>query len=80
MKATTKSYPRNLTAAQWQFIAPYLPAAKPSGRPRSLNLQAVLNAIFDVLVSGCSWRMLPGDFPAWQSVYSDFHRWRLDGT
>ena len=80
MKATIKSYPSNLTAAQWQFIAPYLPAAKPGGRPRSLNLQAVLNAIFYVLVSGCSWRMLPGDFPAWPSVYSYFRRWRLDGT
>ena len=80
MKATIKSYPSNLTAAQWQFIATYLPAANPGGRPRSLNLQAVLNAIFYVLVSGCSWRMLPGDFPAWQSVYSYFRRWRLDGT
>lgn len=33
MKATLKSYPSNLTAAQWQFIAPYIPAAKPGGRP-----------------------------------------------
>ena len=50
------------------------------GRPRSTDLKAVLNAIFYVLISGCSWRMLPGDFPAWQTVYSYFRRWRLDGT
>lgn len=25
-------------------------------------------------------RMLPGDFPAWQTVYTYFRRWRLDGT
>lgn len=80
MKATHKSYPSNLTAAQWRFIAPYLPVEKPGGRPRSTDLQAVLNAIFYVLCSGCSWRMLPGDFPAWQTVYSYFRRWRLDGT
>ena len=23
---------------------------------------------------------LPGDFPAWQTVYSYFRRWKLDGT
>ena len=70
MKATDKSYPSNLTTEQWIFIAPYLPVAKSGGRPRSTNLQAVLNAIFYVLCSGCSWRMLPGDVPAWQTVYS----------
>ena len=73
-KATHKSYPSNLTAEQWIFIARYLPVEKsgqrtcPHVRPRSTNLQAVLNAIFYVLCSGCSWRMLPGDFPAWQTV------------
>lgn len=80
MKAIPKCYPSNLTPAQWNFIAPYLPAAKAGGRPRSVNLQAVLNAIFYVLCSGCPWRMLPGDFPLWQTVYSYFRTWRLDGT
>ncbi|WP_428843078.1 transposase [Sphaerothrix gracilis] len=42
-------------------------------------MQAVLNAIFYVLVSGCSWRMLPADFPAWQMVYSYLRNWRLAG-
>lgn len=80
MKAIPKCYPSNLTPAQWSLIAPYLPAAKVGGRPRSVNLQAVLNAIFYVLCSGCPWRMLPGDFPPWQTAYSYFRRWQLDGT
>ena len=58
MKATYKSYPSNLTIEQWAFIAPYLPVAKSGGRPRRTDLQAVINAIFYVLCSGCSWRML----------------------
>lgn len=33
-----------------------------------------------VLVSGCKWRDLPGDFPAWQTVYTYFRNWRIDGT
>jgi len=39
----------------------------------------VLNAIFYVLCEGCRWRALPGDFPAWQTVYTYFRR-RKDGT
>jgi putative transposase len=41
---------------------------------------AVLNAIFYVVVQGCKWRDLPGDFPAWQTVYTYFRNWRRDGT
>lgn len=40
----------------------------------------MLNAIFYVLVQGCKWRDLPGDFPAWQTVYTYFRNWRIDGT
>jgi putative transposase len=39
----------------------------------------MLNAIFYVLRSGCSWRMLPHDFPRWKSVYTTFQRWSRDG-
>jgi putative transposase len=40
----------------------------------------ILGAIFYVLKSGCPWRLLPRDFPPWQSVYWWFRRWRIDGT
>jgi transposase len=40
----------------------------------------VLNAIFYLLVEGMRWRSLPGDFPAWPTVYSYFRTWRKDGT
>ena len=40
----------------------------------------VLNAIFYILVEGVRWRALPGDFPAWQTVYTYFRQWRKDGT
>ena len=80
MEALYKSYPSNLNDEHWEFIRPYLPAAKPGGRPRSVNLKAVLDAIFYVLRSGCSWRMLPGDLPAWQTVYSYFRNWQKQGV
>ena len=40
----------------------------------------VLNAIFYLLCEGCRWRALPGDFPSWQTVYTYFRNWRIDGT
>ncbi len=76
----TKAYPSNLTRSQYELLSDLLPAAKPGGRPRSVDLWQVLNAILYVLVEGCRWRSLPADFPAWQTVYTYFRNWRKDGT
>jgi len=54
--------------------------ASPVGRPQTLSLRQILNAIFYVLKTGCQWRQLPRDFPPWSAVYDHFRRWRLDGT
>lgn len=76
----SKAYSSNLTQSQFELIEPLIPAAKPGGRPREVNMWAVINAIFYVLVQGCKWRDLPRDFPAWQTVYTYFRNWRIDGT
>lgn len=76
----TKAYPSNLTWEQWELIADLFPTAKSGGRPRTIGLFTVVNAIFYVLCEGCMWRGLPGDFPAWSTVYGYFRRWRKDGT
>ena len=76
----TKAYRSNLTWEQWELIANVFPEAKPGGRPRKLALLAVVNAILYVLCEGCTWRGLPGDFPAWSTVYGYFWRWSKDGT
>ncbi len=46
---------------------------------RTHALRDVFDAIFYVLRSGCPWRMLPGDFPPWPTVYYHFRRFRLSG-
>jgi len=76
----SKVYPSNLTYAQYEFLRDLLPEAKSGGRPRTVDLWEILNAIFYVLVEGVRWRALPGDFPAWQTVYTYFRNWRRDGT
>lgn len=75
-----KHYPTDLTDEQWERLKPCLPEAKPGGRPRAVDLRGVINAIFYLERAGCAWRMLPHDFPPWQTVYTYFRKWKLDGT
>ncbi|WP_373528527.1 transposase [Nostoc sp.] len=65
----SKAYPSNLSHAQYEFLSEMIPEPKPGGRKREADMLSVLNAIFYVLVEGVRWRSLPGDFPAWQTVY-----------
>lgn len=76
----TKTYPTDLTDHQWEITKKELPAPAPTGRKRTLCLREVINAIFYVVVGGVQWRMLPHDFPNWNSVYAYFRRWKDDGT
>jgi len=77
---TRLAYDTDLSADQWALIAPSLPAAKAGGRPRTLDLREVLNAIFYLLSNGIKWRAMPHDRPQWQSVYTYLRAWERDGT
>jgi transposase len=76
----SKAYPSHLSQAQFELLNDLIPEPKSGGRPRTVDMWDVLNAIFYVLVEGVRWRALPGDFPAWQTVYTYFRQWRKDGT
>jgi len=73
-------YSTDLSDAEWSCLEPHLPAPEATGRPRVYPLREILNAIFYVVRSGCSWRLVPHDFPPWRIVYHYFRRFRLDGT
>lgn len=73
-------YPSDLTDTQWQYIKDLVPTAKPGGRPRTLDMRLVVNAILYVVVGGIQWRMLPREYPKWPSVYHYFAQWRDNGT
>jgi transposase len=75
------TYPTDLSDAEWTYLEPHLPAPKATGRPRLYPLREILNAIFYILRSGCSWRLLPHDLERrGGGVYHYFRRFRLDGT
>lgn len=73
-------YPTDLTDSQWEHIKDLLPPAMSRGRPRELEMRRVINAIFYLVTGGIQWRLLPREYPRWQSVYYYFRCWRRDGT
>lgn len=75
-----RRYPTDLTDQEWAVLEPLLPPAKTGGRNRSIETREIANAIFYLLRTGCAWRMLPQDFPKWQTVYTYFRNWKNDGT
>lgn len=72
------AYTTDLTIPQFKLVAPLFPISKTY--QSVISRHEILNAIFYQLKNGCQWRDLPRDFPNWQTVYSQFRRWQLDGT
>lgn len=77
---TRKAYKSDLTDKEWQIIKPLIPPPKPGGHPRTVDMRQVVNAIFYLLRTGCSWEMLPHDFPPYSTVYYYFRRWQKRGV
>src|SRR5438105_3877180 len=77
---TRHHYTTDLTDEQWALLQPLLPARKIRGRPRTVAMRRIVNAIFYIVRNGCLWRDLPHDFPPWTTVYDYYRHWRIDGT
>ena len=73
-------YGTDLTDGEWWVIEPYLPPPCRYARPRAWPLREIVNGIFYVLRGGIAWRLLPGDFPPWRTVYRWFAAWRDKGV
>lgn len=81
-RAQSANYPSSMTDAEWAVIEPLVarPAGPHGGRPPKHPLRAVIDAIRYLVRSGGAWRLLPGDFPPWQTVYWWFATWTADGV
>ncbi len=79
MPRTRHPYPSDLTDAEWALLEPLLESPERRGRPPKWAARRVADAVFYLLRSGCAWRMLPREYPPWQTVYYHFWKWRGDG-
>lgn len=67
-----------LTDQEWEILKGLLPAGR-MGRPREDD-RRVLNGIVWKIRTGSAWRDVPERYGSWQSLYTRFRRWALDGT
>lgn len=74
-----KSYPSDLTDAQWELIAAMV-EPRPGGRPATFSRRRIVVAILYLNRTGCSWRQLPLDFPPWQTMCWCYKIWNEDGV
>jgi len=72
----TNRYQTDMTDEEWRVIEPHLPAASSTGRPRTWPMREIINGIFYVMRSGCTWRLLPNDLPPWGTIYRWFAKFR----
>src|SRR3954468_24239538 len=75
-----KPYRSDLTDAQWDSIKDLLPAPKPVGRPRAVELREVVNALMYQARTGVQWDYLPHDLLPKSTVWDYFVAWQKDGT
>ncbi|MDZ4684864.1 MAG: transposase [Planctomycetaceae bacterium] len=78
--AARRRYPSDLTDRQWARVGSLIPPDRTAGRRRRHALRNVVDAINYRWESGCTWRMLPHDFPAWETVYTYYRRWQRQGV
>ena len=61
-------YDTDLSDGRWALIEPMIPLAEPSGRPRKVATRDLVDAILYFMCAGGGWRLLPHDFPPWQTA------------
>jgi putative transposase len=75
-----RRYATDLTDAHWDLVRPLVEKERHMGRPTTVNLREVTNALLYLNRTGCQWRLLPTDFPNHNTVRYYFDAWTLDGT
>lgn len=81
MTATSerKPYPSDLADEEWLLIAPLVAQAAGPGRPRTVDIREIVNAILYLNKTGCQWEMLPHDFPDYRHVNYYYLEWIRNG-
>ncbi len=79
------AYPTDLTNDQWTIIEPIVTYQSDEdrykgGRPRTVDLRRIMDALLYQARSGCQWRLLPPAFPPSGTVRYYFDKWTWDGT
>ncbi|MGW1291792.1 IS5 family transposase [Streptomyces sp. NPDC002533] len=69
----------DLTDEQWALLKTLLPPVPKVGRPPR-NRRQIFDGIWWRARTGSPWRDVPDRYGPWETVYSVFRRWQIDGT
>jgi putative transposase len=74
---SAERYPSDLSDDEWEILRLILEEIEPytTGRPRTSDLREIMNAIFYLNKTGCTWRHLPKDFPSYHLVNYYYNKW-----
>ena len=75
-----KAYPSDVTDGEWEILEPLIPALSEEAAHVKYTRREIVNGILYVLRSGCPWRLMPHDLPAWGTVYDYFRQWQKQGV
>jgi putative transposase len=73
-------YNSDVSDEQWDLIAPFFAPLDPRGSTSTHAKRAIVNAIFYLNKTGAQWRLLPKEFPPWQTVYDHYRNWNRRGV
>lgn len=79
-QTSRKPYPTDISDEAWEWIAPLLAQDAGPGRPRTVDIREIANAIFYLDKTGCQWEMLPHDFPDYRHVNYYYLEWTRNGV
>ena len=71
--------PQFVCDSAWIYVESAFPR-KWRGRPPIHQPRQILEAILYIAKTGCQWRLLPNNYPPWQTVYGYFRGWSLSGV
>ncbi len=79
------AYATDVTDEQWAVIEPIVTYRSEQdryngGRPRTVDLRRVVNALLYQARTGVQWRLVPAEFPPSGTVRYYFDKWTWDGT
>lgn len=75
-----KKYPSDISDHQWEQIKSILPRRSNMGRPVTVDLREIVNALAYLWRTGCPWRLLPHDLPHYSTVRMRYDIWQRDGV
>ncbi|SRR5581483_1339276 len=76
---TRKPYATDLTDAQWELLAPFIPEVSPNATQETIPRREIVNGILYVLRTGCSWRLTPHDLPNGKTLHHYLSQWKHSG-